>query len=82
MTVLLENRRHAVFLPQSEDELFGIEDPKMTRIEDTFPNVVFSNGWLERPGGALWIYYGAADESIAVARTSVEDLLGCFDEST
>jgi len=40
-----------------------------------FPNVVFSNGWVEHPDGRILIYYGACDESICVAQTSVGELL-------
>ena len=39
-----------------------------------FPNVIFSNGVVEMNGKVL-IYYGAADESVCVAVTSVEHLL-------
>jgi predicted GH43/DUF377 family glycosyl hydrolase len=45
--------------------------------EGFFPNVVFSNGVVERDG-TLFIYYGAADESSCVAVTTVADLLASF----
>ena len=40
-----------------------------------FPNVVFSNGWIEHPDRLVQIYYGAADECICLAETTVNDLL-------
>jgi beta-1,2-mannobiose phosphorylase / 1,2-beta-oligomannan phosphorylase len=39
-----------------------------------FPNVVFSNGVVERDG-RVYLYYGAADESACVALTDVDTLL-------
>jgi predicted GH43/DUF377 family glycosyl hydrolase len=39
-----------------------------------FPNVVFSNGVVERDG-KVYLYYGAADESACVAITDVDTLL-------
>jgi beta-1,2-mannobiose phosphorylase / 1,2-beta-oligomannan phosphorylase len=44
-----------------------------------FPNVVFSNGWIQEPDGRVLIYYGAADEQIGVAETTINDLLNCFE---
>ena len=32
-----------------------------------FPNVVFSNGWVRRPEGGWWVYYGAADYNVGLA---------------
>ena len=37
--------------------------------EGFFPNVVFSNGWVQWPDGRIWVYYGAADSGVGVART-------------
>jgi predicted GH43/DUF377 family glycosyl hydrolase len=45
--------------------------------EGFFPNVVFSNGVVEKDG-KLFIYYGAADESCCVAVTTVAELLASF----
>jgi len=44
-----------------------------------FPNVVFSNGWVRLPDGRVLIYYGGADESICMAETTVEGLMGCLE---
>jgi len=40
-----------------------------------FPNVVFSNGVAEMGNGKLFIYYGACDESVCMAETSIPALL-------
>lgn len=48
--------------------------------EGFFPNLVFSNGWVSFPDGRVLIYYGAADESICVAETTIDDLLASLDE--
>jgi len=40
-----------------------------------FPNTVFTCGTVAEADGTLRIYYGAADESIAVAVTTVEEVL-------
>jgi 4-O-beta-D-mannosyl-D-glucose phosphorylase len=38
-------------------------------------NVVFSNGWVAREDGDVFIYYGSSDTRIHVATTSIEKLL-------
>lgn len=38
-------------------------------------NVTFSNGWVQRSNGQVFIYYGASDTRINVAVSSVERLL-------
>jgi predicted GH43/DUF377 family glycosyl hydrolase len=42
-----------------------------------FGNVVFTNGMVEM-NGKLFVYYGAADDSVGLAITDVESLLGSF----
>lgn len=42
--------------------------------EGFFGGVVFTNGMVERDG-ELFVYYGAADECVALARTTVDDVL-------
>ncbi len=42
-----------------------------------FGNVVFTNGMVEMDG-RLYVYYGAADDSVGVAITDVESLLASF----
>src|SRR5690606_27672755 len=43
--------------------------------EGFFGNVVFTCGALAEPDGRVIIYYGAADEKIAAAETTLDDLL-------
>ncbi len=38
-------------------------------------NVVFSNGWIERKNGDVFIYYGASDTRLNVATSTVDQLL-------
>ena len=38
-------------------------------------NVVFSNGWIERKNGEVFIYYASSDTRLHVAASSVERLL-------
>ena len=45
--------------------------------EGFFPNVVFSNGLVEKDG-KVFIYYGAADETVCVAVTDLGHLLASF----
>jgi len=45
--------------------------------EGFFANVVFSNGIAEKDG-KVYVYYGASDESVNVAITDVDSLLGSF----
>ncbi len=42
-----------------------------------FGNVVFSNGIIEK-NGKIFIYYGAADESVGLAMTDIDSLLKSF----
>lgn len=39
--------------------------------EGFFSNVVFSNGWVQKPDGRILIYYGAADSGVGVAELVV-----------
>ncbi len=45
--------------------------------EGFFPNVVFSNGIAEKDG-KIFVYYGAADESVCLALTDINSLLESF----
>ncbi len=40
-----------------------------------FPNVIFSNGLIQKDDGKLLIYYEACDENVCVAETSIDELL-------
>ncbi len=45
--------------------------------EGFFGNVVFSNGIAEKEG-KIYVYYGASDETVNLAVTDIESLLGSF----
>jgi len=38
-------------------------------------NVVFSNGWVSRRSGQIFIYYGSSDTRLHVATSTVDKLL-------
>ena len=38
-------------------------------------NVLFSNGWIERPDGSVYIYYASSDSRMHVATTTIDRLL-------
>ena len=44
-------------------------------MEGFLPNVIFHNGLVERPGGQVDLYYGAADTTVSGARLDVEAVL-------
>ena len=44
-----------------------------------FPNVVFSNGLVVLPDGAVNVYYGSCDETTCLAVTSIKELLDNLD---
>lgn len=45
--------------------------------EGFFANVIFSNGIVEKEG-KIYVYYGASDETVNVAVTDIDSLLGSF----
>lgn len=46
----------------------------MERVGDV-SNVLFVNGWIEKPNGEVYIYYASSDTRVHVATTSVDRLL-------
>ncbi|NOU58254.1 glycoside hydrolase family 130 protein [Marinifilum caeruleilacunae] len=66
-TKIIKKADVPVLLPETEYEKNGF-----------FPNVVFTNGMVEEDDGELWVYYGACDETVCLARTSITDLLNHF----
>ncbi len=44
-----------------------------------FPNVVFSNGVVERANGKIYLYYGGCDRTTNLVITSVDELLADLD---
>lgn len=57
---------------RSETPIFEPEEPYETG--GFFPNVVFTNGLVEKDGD-LYMYYGSADETSCLAITSVDRLM-------
>jgi predicted GH43/DUF377 family glycosyl hydrolase len=55
-----------IFEPEADYEVKGFT-----------PNVVFTNGIIEK-NGKLYIYYGSADETACLATTTVDELLCSF----
>ncbi|WP_420147880.1 glycoside hydrolase family 130 protein [Spirosoma sp.] len=63
---LLDKNDPSIILDRSEAPLLTPELP--WEREGFFPNVVFSNGWVRRPDGTIWVYYGAADSGVGLAK--------------
>ena len=51
--------------------------PNSFETDGFFGNVIFSNGIVERDD-KVFVYYGAADESVGVAITDIDSLLQSF----
>lgn len=66
----LENPSHV--LKCSEKPIFRPESSYET--EGFFPNVVFTNGLVEKEG-KIYMYYGAADETSCLAVSSIDSIL-------
>lgn len=62
---LLDKDEPSVVLDRSVVPLLTPELP--WEREGFFPNVVFSNGWVQFPDGRIWVYYGAADSGVGLA---------------
>ena len=60
---VIRRGREPILIPEAPYETQGF-----------FPNVVFSNGVIQKDG-RVFIYYGAADESACVALTDIDTLL-------
>jgi predicted GH43/DUF377 family glycosyl hydrolase len=58
-------------------ELPLIQPSEPYEVQGFFPNVVFSNGVVEKDG-ELYIYYGAADETSCLAIVELDALLRSF----
>ncbi len=76
--VLLDLEKPYKVLKQSSEPLMVPEEHYETN--GFFPNVVFSNGVVERDG-KLFVYYGASDDTTNVAITDIESLLEHLDDS-
>ncbi|MBO2518366.1 MULTISPECIES: glycoside hydrolase family 130 protein [Limnochorda] len=75
--LLLDGEAPYVVRGRSEEPILLPEAPYET--EGFFPNTVFTCGTVPEEDGTLRIYYGAADESIAVAVTTVDEVLASLE---
>jgi predicted GH43/DUF377 family glycosyl hydrolase len=73
--LLLDLEEPSRVIRRSEEPLIIPTEPFET--EGFFPNVVFSNGVVEL-NGQVYIYYGAADESVGLAVSNIDELLKSF----
>ncbi len=71
--VLLDGEKPHVVLARSQEPLLTPEESYET--SGFFHNAVFTCGTVVEPDGTLRIYYGASDESIALAETTVDAVL-------
>lgn len=67
---LLDIDDPSIILARSDEPLLSPE--LVWEREGFFPNVVFSNGWVQWPDGSdkagqIWVYYGAADSGVGLA---------------
>ena len=54
-----------------------LEPTEKFETDGFFDNVVFTNGIVEKDG-QLYVYYGAADESVGLATSTVDEILATF----
>lgn len=73
--LLLDLNEPSKIIKRAEKPLLGPTEKFET--DGFFPNVVFSNGIVEKDN-KIYIYYGAADESVGLAITDIDYLLGSF----
>ena len=71
--VLLELERPWRVLARSQEPFLAPQAPYEMR--GFLPNVIFHNGLVERGGGQVDLYYGAADTTVCGARMDVEAVL-------
>ena len=71
--LLLDLENPSVVLKRGDKPVLKPEKPYETK--GFFPNVVFSNGLIQKDEGRILIYYGACDETVCLAETTVDQLL-------
>lgn len=77
--LLLDAEAPYVVRARSEEPFLIPEAPYET--SGFFPNTVFTCGTVAEADGTLRIYYGAADDSVAVAVTTVDQVLESLQEA-
>jgi hypothetical protein len=63
-SIVLKRGKKPVLFPEKSYEKQGF-----------FPNVIFSNGLIQKDDLKLFIYYGACDKNVCVAETSIDERL-------
>ncbi len=63
-SIVLKRGEKPILVPEKDYETGGF-----------FPNVVFSNGVCQQENGVLYVYYGACDETVCMAETTIDELL-------
>ena len=71
--VLLDLEDPSVVLKRAKEPILFPREPYETK--GFFPNVVFSNGMIHESDDRILIYYGACDETVCLAETSIDMLL-------
>lgn len=66
-TKIIKKGGKAILIPEEEYEKQGF-----------YANVVFSNGIVVKENGDILIYYGASDETVCLAYTTIDELLDMF----
>ncbi|MCK5822395.1 MAG: glycoside hydrolase family 130 protein [Bacteroidales bacterium] len=61
---IIKRCKQPIFTPKEDYEKNGF-----------FGNVIFSNGIVTKPDGTIFIYYGACDETVCLATTTIDELL-------
>lgn len=76
---LLDLEQPEKVLARSREPLLSPTQPY--EVDGFYGNVVFSCGAVEEPDGCLRVYYGCADERMAVAEAKVDDILATLTEA-
>ncbi len=66
---ILKRGKHPILLPEEPYEKKGF-----------FGNVVFTNGTVVKPNGEVFVYYGACDDTVCLATTTIDELMNSLDE--
>lgn len=74
--LLLELNDPSIVLKRGKEPI--LVPKKAYEIKGFVPNVIFSNGVIVKPDGSVNIYYGACDETVCLAKSSIDELLNMF----
>ena len=71
--VLLDLKEPSIVIKRGKTPILSPEESYET--SGFFPNVIFSNGIVQKDNGQLFIYYGACDETVCVAQCNTDDII-------